>query len=481
MAPPPLPYPNETLPLLQMTLEEFVTKATVILQDSDDIYDFCRMVLAGRLQVNGVEHRIFINARQNLPPIHPRDLTLTRDYDSICALSSDLPYSVPFSVYPVAPFRDTLTSDNFLKGKAYDKEVSGNQRPNQQNVKIISKGNSTLVPMYKIPNLALGKVSGRHVTRMMFPRLYDEGNQDRTIAAYNLSRIYDEGIRPAVEAICNPRLSHWPASYSSAITKAKDKSGKLHFGTVDLSVDLLPEFAQRLKENLDRIPKLKDMYFMHEVRGTKGATVHNPDTPEACWRSLEDQLEFLDLTTVNPRNWYIDVGLEVHLPGHVLQWLEDAHLRLLKFGLPTQAENLPESLSTLLNDRRNFKLDRVAQFKEFAGFRCTPCTRGQSDDIAYLNVYTTDKEPTYQLHSGSFRKHLASELLPFKSNKILNDVTAMSKVYGQCMGSEGRTPNEGCARFEVRVGLEHAADAVSTMSSITMRGSLVAIPVNLWW
>jgi hypothetical protein len=127
MAPPPLPYPNETLPLLQMTLEEFVTKAMEILHDSDDIYDFCRMVLAGRLQVNGVEHRVFINARQNLPPIRPRNLTLTRDYDSICALSTDLPFSVPFSVFPVAPFRDTLTSDNFLKAKAYDKEVSESQ------------------------------------------------------------------------------------------------------------------------------------------------------------------------------------------------------------------------------------------------------------------------------------------------------------------------------------------------------------------
>jgi hypothetical protein len=338
-----------------------------------------------------------------------------------------------------------------------------------------------MVPMYKIPNLALGKASGRHVTRMMFPRLYEDGSQDRTIPAYNLSRIYDEGIRPAVEAICNPRLSHWPASYASAITKAKDKSGKLHFGTVDLSVDLLPDFAQRLKENLNRITKLKDMYFMHEVRGTKGASVHNPDTPEARWESLEKELEFLDLQEINPTNWYMDVGLEVHLPGHVLQWLEDAHLRLLEFGLPTQADNLPESLSPLLDNKRNFKVDRVAQFKEFAGFRCTPGSRGDSDHIVYLNVYTTDKEPTYQLHAGSFRKHLASELLPFKGNKILNDVSAMSQVYGQCMSMEGRTPTEGCARFEVRVALQHASDVIPAMSSLTMRGSLVAIPVDLWW
>ena len=107
-----------------MSLKEYVTKAIRILDGPEDIYIFCRMVLAGRLHVDGVEHRIFINARQGLRPIIPSDLALTRDYDSISSCSTTLPFLAPFSIFPVAPFKDTLTSDNHLEGKAYDREVS---------------------------------------------------------------------------------------------------------------------------------------------------------------------------------------------------------------------------------------------------------------------------------------------------------------------------------------------------------------------
>ena len=340
-----------------------------------------------------------------------------------------------------------------------------------------------MVSLHKIPNLALGKAGPRHVTRMVFPRLYEEGSQDRTIPAHTLARIYDQGIRPAVEAICDARLSHWPPSYSAAITKARDIHGKLHFGTIDLPPNLLPQFTERLRVNLNGMANLKlnDMYFMHEVRGTKGFTVHDPDDILERWNTLEEELDFLDTTSISPRNWYIDVGLEVYLKNHVVQWLEDAHLRLLHFGLPKQSEEDPDSLSRLLIDKRNFLTDRVAQLKEFAGFRSKTGSKGLSDKVGYLNVYTTDKEPTYQLHNGSFRIHHASELLPFTGDKLLKDVSAISNVYGQCMGTEERSPNEGCARFELRILLSESADALAMMPPELLRSALVAIPADLWW
>ena len=204
--------------------------------------------------------------------------------------------------------------------------------------------------------------------------------------------------------------------------------------------------------------------------------------PQQCWSHLEDKLKFLNLEELSARNWYIDVGLEVYIPGHVVQWLEDTHLWLLHFGLPLRSENNSDSLTTLLNNKKNFRRDLVAQLKEFAGFCSTPGTRGISDSIAYLNVYTTNKEPIYQLHKGIFWKHLASELLPSAGeNKLLKDVTEMSSIYGQCMGLEGRTLNEGCACFEVQIKLLESVDALTTMSNQLLRDSLVAIPVDLWW
>lgn len=109
-----------------MSLEDFVDKAKDILTGPNNIHQFCLMVLAGRLVVDGVEHRITVNARQGLQAINPIRFKMTRDYDSISACTKTLPFKVPFSVYPAAPFKDTLTTDNHLMGKAYNKDVSGN-------------------------------------------------------------------------------------------------------------------------------------------------------------------------------------------------------------------------------------------------------------------------------------------------------------------------------------------------------------------
>ena len=120
----PSRYPDEDLPEIQLSLKEFVDKATGILEGPNDIYQFCRMVLAGRIEVDGEDHRIFVNPRQDLLPIRPSRLTLTRDYDSISACSTNLPFKVPLSIYPVAPFKETLTKDIHLLGKAYNRQVT---------------------------------------------------------------------------------------------------------------------------------------------------------------------------------------------------------------------------------------------------------------------------------------------------------------------------------------------------------------------
>lgn len=316
----------------------------------------------------------------------------------------------------------------------------------------------------------------------MFPRLYEEGSKDRSISTYNLSKIYDKGIRPAVRATCHARLSHWPPSYMAALSNGRDTNGRLHFGSIDLSADYMDEFSHYLKHFLSQDPKLKDVYFMHEVRGTKGYTVHSPRNIQERWAALQTELSFLDFNNLTLRNWFIDVGLEAYLRNFVLQWLEDAHLRLLQFGLPEQALNDLPSLQSLMKNKSNFSSDHVAQFKEFAGFRCKPGSKGRRDNVVYLNVYTTDKEPTYQLHTGKFRTHNPSELLPFTgANKLIKEVTEMSTVFGQCIGDEERTGNEGCARFEIRVALSETPDALGTISNDLLSNSLVAIPVDLWW
>lgn len=338
------------------------------------------------------------------------------------------------------------------------------------------------MPLHKIPNVPLGKTNTRHVTRMVFPRLYEQGSREIAVPSTTLSRIYDECIRPAIQVVCSSRLSHWPPSYIAALANCRDARGKLHFKTIDLSHDLLDGFVAILKTKLSQIPKLEDVYFMHEVRGTKGFTIHDPADPQERWECLHRELNFLDFGKITSKDWYIDVGLEVYLPNHVLQWLTDAHPRLLHFGLPKQARNDANSLDRLLNDPRHFFSDLVAQFREFAGFRSIPLRKGLADSVVYLNVYTTDKEPTYQLHAGSFRKHNPSELLQNTTGaKLIKNADTMMGLFGQCMGDAERAPNEGSARYEVRVALSETPDTLVGISNRLLRDSIVAIPVDLWW
>lgn len=111
-------YPDEFLSESQMSLKQFVQAAQHLLslERSPDVSArFLRFVLAGRLELNGNQTRIFINARQGAfpPPIH--DYRKRRDIDSAVGLGHDLPFRIALAIFPLASFRDTLTKDNHIK------------------------------------------------------------------------------------------------------------------------------------------------------------------------------------------------------------------------------------------------------------------------------------------------------------------------------------------------------------------------------
>jgi len=59
------------------------------------------------------------------------------------------------------------------------------------------------IPMHLIPNIALGKVSNRSVTRVFFPRMYPLGA--REVGQEELAQIYDHCVRPVMlEIAMNP-------------------------------------------------------------------------------------------------------------------------------------------------------------------------------------------------------------------------------------------------------------------------------------
>lgn len=278
--------------------------------------------------------------------------------------------------------------------------------------------------MHRVSNVALGEVMKRHVTRIFFPRYQQTADDTLAISQEHLAFIYDEGVLPAIRH-CTPSLvSRWPASYAVALKNAKDRKGQLHCGTIDLSVDELSNFAIYLRENLRAEPCLRDAYFGHELRGTKGVTDHDPYDDDEQQVALDKLFTYVDRDQIDLNDWHVDLGLEVYHPGHALFWITSGHSRLLKFCLPSLSD---VAIDRLRNSSR-FLLDRAMQLTDLSGFRLEPGSKGDDDNVRYMNVYSTEKIQTYQLHQGIWRRHWPNELFPKVIDELLDVINEKSLV-----------------------------------------------------
>ncbi|KAH9011420.1 hypothetical protein EDB83DRAFT_2234050, partial [Lactarius deliciosus] len=334
------------------------------------------------------------------------------------------------------------------------------------------------VPLNHIPNCGLGTVVHCHITRIFFPHLYNQTVQQPKLGNRHLAQLYNECIRPAVMEVIPSQASHWPVNYTSAFQQAKDTRGRLHYGSLAVPAKHLVHFCDALRNRLEAIDSFKDSYFCHELRGLKGGTAHTEDeegrNPEEAFDTFFDSV---DTTCINEDNWLVDVGLEVHDPGMIVQWSRSAHSEILEYILPTLESDQRERLQ----DRRTFHLDNVALLDDFAGFRCEPGRWGTQDGVEYINVYMTDKCPTYQLHPGIWRRRTCRDLLPKALDKLLEDLVQMSTTYKYCSGSQGDSPQEGCARLEIRVPLILARTALRDPPQEDLCQWTFSVPTKLWW
>jgi hypothetical protein len=194
--------------------------------------------------------------------------------------------------------------------------------------------------------------------------------------------------------------------------------------------------------------------------------------------AVQDMFEHVDVPTLDPQDWLVDVALTIGVEGRVVTWRESCHQELLSYLLP----GVPlQNISSLTNRKKKFHLDRTLQIKELAGFRAT--TSDLADDISYVQAYCTEKNVSYQLNSGVFRRRRPEELLDSKKEqKILVELDLISQVYYECAGEEeGVDGRDGCARLEIRVPLDKAVDALSTLPEELIERSVVAIDRRIWW
>lgn len=344
--------------------------------------------------------------------------------------------------------------------------------------------------MHKIPNLPLGKVANRSIVRVFFPRMFNRFDSNK-IPSPDIELIYNRCLRPIVQHLMPNQATHWPASYEIALQTGRDHTGRLHLGSLDLPTHILPDFAHQYLDLIQQLrPYFQDAYFAHELRGWKAATVHNiqdvsqPRVDDALAshervHALDDLTRILDMPSIRPHQWLIDVGLEFGVPGKVVTWRSTGHNALLQYLLP----DIP-NIARATKRSKMFYVDPQMLLKDVSGFRWTP---GQnSDHITYIQAYTTEKSVSYQLHDSIFRPRRPLELLT-KSNceKLLRDLDEQSRILYTCSGDETAdlesTRQEGCARLEVRVPLSDANNILTQFPPDLISTTMIQIPAKHWW
>jgi hypothetical protein len=274
------------------------------------------------------------------------------------------------------------------------------------------------------------------------------------------------------------QASHWPVNYDSAFRLASDTRGRLHFGSIAVPAVHLVAFCDALRAHLESIDSFKGAYFVHELRGLKGGTAHTEDEDGRNTEEAFDTFfDNVDMSRIDEDNWLVDVALEIYDPGRVVQWSKSAHSAILKYILPS----LDSDQISKLQNRQTFHLDHVSQLEDFAGFRCEPRQWGTQNGVEYINVYTTDKNPTYQLHTGVWQRRTCRNLLPGALDKLLEDLVKMSKTYKSCSGSQGDSPQEGCACLEIRVPLTLARTVLRDPPQEALQQWTFSVPTSLWW
>ena len=314
---------------------------------------------------------------------------------------------------------------------------------------------------------------------IFFPRLYDPQSRHKapSISQDNLRILYNECIRGAIEQVAPDQLSHWPINYNMALTQYRDIAGHIHTGTLELASPLHSAFVQHLGVQLNQYEQFKDFFFCHEWRGMKGGTIHDPSSSDACDSAFTFTIKDLDVAQLDLNQWWIDTAIEISTPNRVLQWKADSHAVLVAYCIPTITAE--ESLELLASEE--YYKDIASHIYSLAGFRASVHTQGADAGVCYINIYTTDKSSTYQLHAGAFRRHRASELLPDSIATLIKDVETLKTLYYNLAGLDGDTVQPGAIRAEARIKLANCADFMRYFPPDPLFNTFISLPAFEWW
>jgi hypothetical protein len=299
--------------------------------------------------------------------------------------------------------------------------------------------------------------------------------QDRAISPSIRAQLYNDCIYPAVlQAVHEGEAGHWIPTYEAEQTRSRrGNKGRLQNSGRLIPADCVQQFGQELLRNVAAKPWGKGVYYFHELRGTRGATQHSWNNHQLV---LNQFLDCIDLSLIDERQWWIDIGIEVQSQGSVIWWRTDTHRTLIANALQLNIR----STDQMLAKPKTYYYDEACQLEDIGGFRLkVPTPQRLRTGIAYIQAYNTEKEGVYRLTDEGNTLTLSYQDVVLNPRfKIQHYTDPLAKVWAGM-----RRKSDGHARFELRVNLAQfdLNRQYLTTSDEMLQASLCQIERHTWW
>lgn len=185
------------------------------------------------------------------------------------------------------------------------------------------------------------------------------------------------------------------------------------------------------------------------------------------------QEEHLDRNAVlTGSSWWIDVGIQVSLDAlDCLAWRTDSHSQIVQEICNIDVRNAVRLTSV---GSSQYTCDMTSHLPQVSGCRIEPDVQGQGPfQVAYLQLYTTDKAVTYRLDQGHHSKFITCA-----DRKANNFINGLYTTYRNAIDN-----NYGQARMEVRIPVAFCKDVLveldrNVICLISIHGIVVCFVVN---
>jgi hypothetical protein len=338
-----------------------------------------------------------------------------------------------------------------------------------------------MADLHLIPNLCLARISQRHIVLLFFPALWSQhvtnSRDTHQFTPQELGHIYDDCIRPALLHVAATDTGHIPASYADELFRIQNPRGGFSYGTLDVPRHKVNSFGRKLTYLLQaKLPFAKDCFYVHQVRGTRAASTHVGDDNLDRHDALIDWVDWAseqDDTT----SWYVDVGLELRMPGKCLQWRQDAHQALMQHVLVGESHTAIQRMRGPTSHR--YTCDVASSIEELAGFRCEPRRLSGAHCVKYINCYTTDKHVMYHPQPGG--RHYSKFVTTSKLMACAPDAPNLTIAGMFAALHNAATEVDGHARIEMRIPLDEAVHTFLSLPSNLIRNAVVVYDRQVWW